>query len=198
MCNRVTGSYISCACVSVPWTWSWKEASCLGLAVFRAIWFESIGRIRHGHGNGIGRFTNSDRKDIEELVSELRNGGYLGFAVPYSGIGYAYGYAMAMAMLAMLHESKTGCAFGFAVYALRAHPRYLAYYIYRLCLGLVIVGWGQLGIWFWLGSERVRWAIFEQVRPSETCPEASQATVTHCQSTNHRLFHAVCTLMKHA
>ena len=36
----------------------------------RAIWFESIGRIRHGHGNGIGRFTNSDRKDIEELVSE--------------------------------------------------------------------------------------------------------------------------------
>ena len=63
------------------------EGSCLGLAVFRAIWFESIGRIRHGHGNGIGRFTNSDRKDIEELVSELRNGGYLGFAVPYySGI----------------------------------------------------------------------------------------------------------------
>ena len=56
-----------------------------------------LGRIRHGHGNGIGRFTNSDRKDIEELVSELRNGGYLGFAVPYSGIGYAYGYAMAMA-----------------------------------------------------------------------------------------------------
>ena len=129
------------------------EGSCLGLAVFRAIWFESIGRIRHGHGNGIGRFTNSDRKDIEELVSELRNGGYLGFAfaVPYySGIaiaiGYAYAYAMGMAMLAMLHESKTGCAFGFAVYALRAHPRYLAYYIYRLCLGLVIVGWGQLGI----------------------------------------------------
>ena len=33
-------------------------------------------------------------------------------------------------MLAMLYESKTGCAFGFAVYALRAHPRYLAYYIY--------------------------------------------------------------------
>ena len=61
------------------------EGSCaLALAVFRAIWFESIGRIRHGHGNGIGRFTNSDRKDIEELVSELRNGGYrhLGFAVP--------------------------------------------------------------------------------------------------------------------
>ena len=27
MCNRVTGSYISCACVSVPWTWSWKEAA---------------------------------------------------------------------------------------------------------------------------------------------------------------------------
>ena len=108
--------------------------------------------------------------------------------------------AMAMPMLAMLYESKTGCAFGCAVYALRAHPRYLAYYIYRLCLalGLVMVGWGQLGIWFWLGSERVRWAIFEQVRPSETCPEASQATVTHCQSTNHRLFHAVCTIMKHA
>ena len=61
------------------------EGSCLGLVVFRAIWFESTGRIRHGHGNGIGRFTNSDRKDIEELVSELRNGGYLGFAVPYSG-----------------------------------------------------------------------------------------------------------------
>ena len=80
-----------------------------------------------------------------------------------------------MPMLAMLYESKTGCAFGFAVYALRAHPRYLAYYIYRLCLalGLVMVGWGQLGISFWLGSERVRWAIFEQVRPSETCPEAS-------------------------
>ena len=71
------------------------EGSCLALAVFRAIWFESIGRIRHGHGNGIGRFTNSDRKDIEELVSELRNGGYLGFAVPYSGIGYAYaGYVV--------------------------------------------------------------------------------------------------------
>ena len=107
-----------------------------------------------------------------------------------------------MPMLAMLYESKTGCAFGFAVYALRAHPRYLACYIYRLCLalGLVMVGWGQLGISFWLGSERVRWAIFEQVRPSETCPEpeASQATVTHCQSTNHRLFHAVCTIMKHA
>ena len=59
------------------------EGSCaLALAVFRAIWFESIGMIRHGHGNGIGRFTNSDRKDIEELVSELRNGGYFGFAVP--------------------------------------------------------------------------------------------------------------------
>ena len=73
------------------------EGSCLGLAVFRAIWFENIGRIRHGHGNGIGRFTNSDRKDIEELVSELRNGGYLGFAVvPYSGIGQV----MPMAMLA--------------------------------------------------------------------------------------------------
>ena len=56
--------------------------------------------------------------------------------------------AMAMPMLAMLYESKTGCAFGCAVYALRAHPRYLAYYIYRLCLGLVMVGWGQLGIWF--------------------------------------------------
>ena len=83
MCNRVTGSYISCACGQcrgrgrrrkLPWPCS----------VFRAIWFESIGRIRHGHGNGIGRFTNSDRKYIEELVSELRNGGYLvlGFAVP--------------------------------------------------------------------------------------------------------------------
>ena len=46
---------------------------------------------------------------------------------------------MAMPMLAMLYESKTGCVFGFAVYALRAHPRYLAYYIYRLCLGLVMV-----------------------------------------------------------
>ena len=48
-----------------------------------------------------------------------------------------------MPLLAMLYESKTGCAFGFAVYALRAHPRYLAYYIYRLCLGLVT--YGRLG-----------------------------------------------------
>ena len=71
MCNRVTGSYISCACVSVPWTWSWKEAA-LALQYFER---SGIGRIMHGHGNGIGRFTNSDRKDIEELVSELRNGG---------------------------------------------------------------------------------------------------------------------------
>ena len=63
MCNRVTGR------VGVDVV---VEGSCaLALAVFRAIWFESI-----------GRFTNSDRKDIEELVSELRNGGYLGFAVP--------------------------------------------------------------------------------------------------------------------
>ena len=59
-----------------------------------------------------------------------------------------------------------------------------------------MVGWGQLGIGIWLGSERVRWAIFEQVRPSETCSEASQATMTHCQSID--CIHAVCTLMKHA
>ena len=26
MCNRVTGSYISCVSVPWAWTWSWKEA----------------------------------------------------------------------------------------------------------------------------------------------------------------------------
>ena len=43
-----------------------------------------------------------------------------------------------------------------------------------------MVGWGQLGIgiWFWLGSEHVRWAIFEQVRPSQRQVRQPSLTVS--------------------
>ena len=63
-----------------------------------------------------------------------------------------------------------------------------------------MVSWGRLGSVRdrdMVGSEHVRWTIFEQVRPSATCPEA---TVTHCQSINHRFYsYSLYTdLMKHA
>ena len=56
---------------------------------------------------------NSDRKDIEELVSELRNGRYN---------AYGYGYHDYTDMAVGIETWVCFCS-------LQAHPGYLAYYI---------------------------------------------------------------------